>query len=239
MDVVTTIAALGMQADEARLKNISQNLANISTPGYRREIAVTPTFAQQVTNMAAQPVPAASANPVTIDTTAGVLRSTGSSTDVAIEGDAFFELDGPDGALYSRQGHMHVDVRGRLVGSQGLPVMGVGGEITLSNQPFTINAAGEVRQGDRVAGVIKLVKFDHPSTLQPSGNGTYAQGGARIDDQAGDSRLRSGFIEGSNVDSAQEMVRLTETVRHFEALSKVIQSYDDSLGTAIRKLGDF
>jgi flagellar basal body rod protein FlgG len=141
--------------------------------------------------------------------------------------------------VYTRQGNFRVDVRGRLVGTQGLPVLGTSGEITLGNAPFTVSALGEVSQGGRVVGTLKLVSFDHPSRLQSLGNGTYGQGAAQVDERASGARLRSGFSEASNVSSAQEMVRLSETVRHFEALHKVVQGYDESLEKAIRKLGEF
>src|SRR6202007_2610015 len=106
--------------------------------------------------------------------------------------------------------------------------MGTGGEV-LVNGPYTIDSKGEVRQGDQVVARLKLVRFANPEALLPQGEGMYAQGAARPAEQAaGAPTLRVGFQENSNVNSAQEMVRLTETVRHFEALQKIIQGYDDA-----------
>lgn len=233
------VALLGMQADEARLKAISQNIANVLTPGYKAQVPVIGSFVRQLDSLGRVQADAQSANSNVIDARAGNLRYTGNLDEVAVEGNAFLELAGTDGPVYTRQGSLRVDVRGRLVGSQGLPVQGISGDINLANAPFSVSASGEVSQGGRVVGTLKLVEFDHPSRLESLGNGTYAAGSARVDERAAGARLRPGFSEASNVSSAQEMVRLSETVRHYEALHKVVQGYDESLEKAIRKLGEF
>lgn len=228
---------MGMKDDEFRLAVISQNLANISTPGYKRQVAVASSFDMQL-DAAGASNPGA-ANRAALDTAAGAFRHTGLATDVAVEGDGFFELVGESGPVYTRQGNLRVDVQGRLVGNQDLPVSGRGGPISLSNAPFTIAANGDIHQGDRIVGQLRLVHFDKPELLAAQGQGTYTAGGARMSDGGESIRLRIGFQEQSNVNSAQEMVRLTETVRHFEAMQKAVQGYDDTLGNTIRKLGEF
>lgn len=238
MDIFS-IAALGMKADEGRLKVISQNLANVLTPGYKAQMATTPVlgpgFETVVNSISEMRIDTA----MSIDPRAGALRSTGNANDIAIEGDAFFELESSNGPVYTRQGALHIDLAGRLVGAQGMAVSGVGGAINMSNAPFTISPRGDVSQTGHVVGTLKLVSFDLASKLSPLGDGTYAQGTARIMQQTGRAEVRTGFAEASNVSSTQEMVRLSETVRHFEALSKVVQGYDETLEQTIRKLGEF
>ncbi|NRR31472.1 flagellar hook basal-body protein [Oxalobacteraceae bacterium] len=242
------IAANGMQQDLMKLETISQNMANVLTPGYKKQIllAQAQAFSQQMGNaqapIAATPQSASLVAPLVIDASAGTLRYTGNLQDVAIEGEGFFEVAGKDGPAYTRQGNLHPDARGRLVGSQGMPVMGASGEIVLNGSAFSIDANGDVRQGERLAGRLKLVRFANPEALQPAGGGLYIQGGARVAEAAGPAgpaTVRAGYQENSNVNSPQEMVRLTETVRHFEALQKIMQGYDDSLEKTIRKLGEF
>jgi flagellar basal body rod protein FlgG len=229
-----------MQSDLQRLETISQNMANVLTPGYKKQVVTSASFAGQVAAGLAQPPLAAgpALASLSIDPAAGTLRYTGNPQDVAIDGDAFFELAGPQGPAYTRQGGFHVDVRGRLVGAQGYPVMGTGGEIVLSG-PYSIDANGDVRQGDHVLARLKLVSFSNPAALQPQGGGSYRQGGALPAPPAAPVSVRTGYQENSNVNSSQEMVRLTETVRHFEAMQKIMQGYDDSLEKTIRKLGEF
>ncbi|WP_256082066.1 flagellar hook-basal body protein [Massilia sp. YIM B04103] len=233
------IAADGMQKDVLKLKAVSQNLANAITPGYKKQLLVTQAFALQME----QGLAAAPSSPVSssfvIDPAAGTLRPTGNPHDIAIEGDAYLELAAPEGLRYTRQGGLRVDARGRLVGSQGLPVLGMGGEIVLAGEDFRIESNGEVWQRGAVVGQLKLARFENPGALEPAGGGMYVQGAARALDVAGMARVRIAHQENSNVNSAQEMVALTETVRHFEALAKVIQGYDDNLEKTIRKLGEF
>lgn len=244
MDLMT-IAAVGMQNDLQRMGTISQNLANVTTPGYKKQVSLVRAFALEMAGLQATTLGVGNAQglgmsaPLSIDASAGPLRPSTNLQDIAIEGDSFFEVATAEGPAFTRQGALRVDLKGTLVGSQGLPIMGSGGEIGMTNAPFTIAANGNVEQGGRAVGRIRRVRFDKPASLSPMGNGMYAQGGARVlDVQSGDP-VRVGFQEGSNVSSPQEMVRLTETVRHFEALQKIVQGYDDSLEKAIRKLGDF
>lgn len=232
MDVMA-IAANGMQHDLQRMEIISQNMANVLTPGYKKQVLSGFSFAQQVELGLSQAAPTLS-----IDAAPGTLRYTGNPQDVAIDGPEFFELAGSDGPVYTRQGGLHTDVRGRLVGGQGMPVMGYGGEIVV-NGSYVIDPNGDVRQGERVFARLKTVRFANPDALVAFGAGTYKQGGARFAEATTPPLVRVGYQENSNVSSPQEMVRLTETVRHFEALQKIMQGYDDSLEKTIRKLGEF
>ncbi len=236
---VTKIAALAMQNDLMRLETISQNLANVLTPGYKKQVRVSGSFIDQMAAVmpagGQQSMPAS----LSIDPGAGPVRYTAQAGDLAIEGDGFFEMLTPAGPAYTRRGDFHADVNGRLVGVEGFPVMGEGGEIAVTNAPFTIEPNGTVHQGGRIAGHIKVVEFDQPRMLVPTGSGLYEKGGAQFVPGKTATRLRAGFTEGSNVNSAQEMVRLSETVRHFESLQKIMQGYDESLEKTIRKLGEF
>ena len=244
------IASIGMQGDLARMESISHNTANVLTPGFKRQIAVTPGFAAQVQQgvldgsrpdaaLALQPSVLAPVQTM-IDPSSGSLRHTGNNQDVAIEGPAFFEVSTPTGPAYTKAGSLRADVQGRLVNLQDFPVMGIGGEIRLTNTPFTIAANGDVTQDGRVVGRLKLVQFDHAEGMVPNGNGVYLAGSAQqVQDAKAPSSLRTGFLETSNVSSPQEMVRLTETVRHFESLQRLVQGYDETLEKTIRKLGEF
>lgn len=239
-----------MQADLARLDSISHNTANVLTQGFKRHIAMTSGFAAQVQQGVQQGgrktvnliMQASTTAPMQtmIDPSAGALRHTGNAQDVAIEGPAFFEVSTPTGPAYTKAGSLRIDVQGRLVNLQDLPVMGVGGEIRLNNAPFYIAASGDVTQEGRVSGRLKLVQFDHAENLTPRGNGIYLAGSAQeTHDAKTPATLRTGFLEESNVSTPQEMVRLSETVRHFESLQRLVQGYDETLEKTIRKLGEF
>ena len=99
MDVMA-IAAGGMQQDLLRAETISQNLANVLTPGYKRQVLVATGFAEQVSNALAS----SATSTQTIDPAAGTLRYTGNAQDLAIDGGSFFEIAGPTGLAYTRKG---------------------------------------------------------------------------------------------------------------------------------------
>lgn len=244
MDIVA-IARVALENDLRRAESISQNVANVSTPGYKRQVAVVNPFELQMASaLGRQGLTAgtggASTTRTVIDAAAGAARFSGNSQDVMIEGASFFEVATPDGLAYTRQGNLRTDAAGRLVTGADWPVMGEGGgEITLGPGAFTITANGEVRQQDRLVGKLKLVRFTDAAALEPNGGGTYRAGRAVVDNGRNADTLRIGFVEGSNVSTPQEMVRLTETVRHYEAMHKIVQGYDEAMEKAIRKLGEF
>lgn len=230
------IAALGMQTDMDRLNSVSQNLANVATPGYKRVVQVHTPFGQ-VLDGAQPPTSAEQA----VDIRAGALKPTGRALDIAVDDGAFVELRSDRGLLsYSRGGSFEMDAAGRVIGPDGSVLQLLDGDLKLHGSPadVRIDARGEVFVGEERIGQLRLVRFDAPQKMRALGGGRYDAGTARITDDPARSTVRSGTLEGSNVQSTQEMVRLLETSRHFEAMQKVVQGYDEVLEKAIRKLGE-
>ena len=230
MDALT-VTAVGMQEGLMRLNGISQNLANVTTAGYKRVVSFSEHMdGTSAMNRALQTV---------VDTSAAPLRHTGNAMDVAIEGDAYFEVMTEGGPAYTRHGALHVDARGRLVNIQGYRVAGTGGELSVSGNGVLIERNGDVKQGDRTVGQLRLVRFARPERMETLGNGLFGQGEAGTADANGGAMLRAGYLENSNVNAPREMVRLTEILRHFESMQKVFQGYDEMMDNALRKLGEF
>jgi flagellar basal-body rod protein FlgF len=233
-------AIASMTNDIGRMSIIGQNLANASTAGYRREIAVATPF-QDV--LSAGPGSTYAAGMAGLDHVQdfrpGMLTSTRNPLDFAIEGEGFFEIQTDAGARYTRQGNFRLDALGRLVTESGFAVMGDGGEIVLKSGQVSADGQGRLSEGDRPAGQLRIARFTDPGRLTHVGSGMFAasDGAARRTD--GYARIRQGFVESSNVNSTQEMVKMIETVRHFESGQKVIQAYDDMLSQALTKLGEF
>jgi len=235
-----TIAATSMGYDMVKLTSLSNNLANATTTAYRREIVYGRPFAQWLGGSAAgftlnvtQPQAR-----LTVDPLQGTLRNTGAPLDVALQSDGWFELLAPEGPVYTRQGDFQIDARGRLVSHQGLPVMGTSGEITLGGGALRIDDQGRLFEDNKPVGQLRVLSFAQPQALEVIGGGLVrapAQAGTPV----ADPKLRQGYLENSNVSNVNEMVRMIETMRHFEANQKLIQSYDDSIGRAIRTLGEF
>lgn len=235
------IAAAGMSRDIQRINIISQNLANALTPAYKRMWAVSTRFDAL---MAPDGKSGQAGNPAGVevgtDLRPAPLRHTGNPLDLAIEGDAFFELrDASGSTTFTRQGSLALDAGGRLVAPGGAAVAGMGGDIQLESGQVTIDRAGRILDKDTVVGQIKLVRFDDARKLEPTGMGRYAQGSALPEPASDSAVLRQGKVEASNVVPADEMVRMIETMRHFEGGQKVIQWYDDMLEQALSRLGQY
>jgi len=176
---------------------------------------------------------------VVIDPAIGVARATSNLLDVALESKGYLEVMTEHGVAYTRQGNLRLDTQGRLTNGQGFPVSGTGGELHVSGTGLTIDSSGKLQQAGKSVGQLKVVQFTNPQLLEPLGDGLYGQGGAQLSDTAVIAKVKAGFLEASNVSSPQEMIKLTETVRHFESMQKVFQGYDDVFQKAITKLGDF
>lgn len=235
------VAAIhSMQNDMRTMETVSQNMVNIATPGYKRAIAVAPAFGQALAQAQAPAwqaqLPAAVSS--VLDLSSGTVKQTGQALDLAISGDGFFELETPEGLAYTRAGDFRRDAQGRLVSQQGFAVQGLGGALQMG-PGATIDAQGRVMHDGREVGQLKLVRFADTRLLHKTGAGLLqpAAGAAGTTDPRPE--LQVGFLEGSNVTPMREMMALMQTTRHFEAAQKLYQGYDEALGSAIQKLGQF
>jgi len=257
MDEVFAITLNSMHQDMNRLDRIAMNLANATTPGYKREVVAMRPFLEVMSQAAVQrgeggnstPPLASTGIQVMLDSHPGSLRMTGEPFDMALTGDAFFEINTADGPAYTRQGNFRLDARGRLVTAQGLPVMGKNGEIFLTTQTPRIDASGAITEPNATTGPsagspnspiahLKLVRFEDTKSLSRLGDGLMTGGLGPSLVPEGNAQVRQGALENANVSSLQEMAQLIQTMRHFESIQRITQGYDEMLGTAIRKLGD-
>jgi len=254
MDHILAVSLATMQHDMRRLDRIALNLANVTTPGYKREVIASRPFVDVLDQTAlSSQVPltgATSADAAAghvrglLDVRPGTLRMTGEPLDLALAGDGFFEVATAEGMAYTRQGNFSVDARGRLVTAQGHAVMGKNGEVFLATLRPVIDATGNVTEplspsiaGGAPGAQLKVVRFENPASMQRLGDGLLAPGAGMVV-ASDDVQIRQGALENANVSTVQEMVQLMQTMRHFESMQKVATGYDEMLGSAIRKLGE-
>lgn len=239
-----TVMQGAMANDVQRMHAISQNLANVSTPGFKRERVVAHGFVDYLR------LPAESGLKSTVavqspllqtytDFSSGTLHRTGAPLDVAVEGNGFLVVQTPRGEAYTRQGNLHLDSSGQLVTGAGLPLVGDGGAIRLTDPNPRIDQQGRVHDGGRLVGQIRVVNVSNPGTLADLGAGLFAPTPSTALDTNAQPRVRQGFNETSNVVSMNQMVKLIDTVRHFESSQRVIKSYSNMLDRAINVLGTF
>ena len=231
-------AATALDAAEARHRIASENLAHVHQPGHRRRIIEQTTFEHalaqlQDTNGYARTLGAnVSDTTIHVDHTSGILEQSGRSLDLAIQGDGFFAVEGPDGPLYTRNGHFHVNSDGTLVTIDGLEVRGEGGPLVL---PVGATAANIQVSGDgRLAvegtelGQLELTRFERPQQLRTAGASLFADPGD-ADGVPAEVQVMQGFVEGSNVTPIDELVNIMVSSRQYEAATKVLTAIDRSI----------
>jgi flagellar basal-body rod protein FlgG len=226
-----------------KLEVISNNLANINTPGYKRDKmsfegllagAVNPPAVPQ--GMTADPI--LQKENMYIDFAVGPTTQSGNSLDLALSGDGFFAVTTPDGTAYTRQGNFRTSADGTLVTADGYPVQGSGGSpIRIGGSRVEIDTKGVVSVDGTQAGTISIMDFDKPYSLTKRGSSLFVPSDPQASPITGNARIQQGYIEGSNVETISEMVQMIETNRYFETCSKIIKGFDDMATKAANELG--
>lgn len=248
------ISKTGLDAEQTQLDVISNNLANVSTDGFKRSRAV---FQDLVYQTLRQPGAQSSqqtllpsglqlgtgVRPVATEKifTQGNLEQTGNPLDVAIEGNGFFQVLLPDGSTaYTRDGSFQVDNQGQLVTASGYPVQPA---VTIPPNTLSITIARDgtvsvVQPGSTnptQVGSLQLAGFINPAGLQSMGQNLYletAASGTPSSNAPGSNglgELNAGYVETSNVNVVEELVNMIQTQRAYEINSKAIQTSDQML----------
>jgi flagellar basal-body rod protein FlgG len=247
-------AATGMGAQQTRIDNVANNLANINTTGFKKSRAVFQDLFYQELVGASVDSEQLSSGPAQVGAgvrTAGVLKDhsaghvteTGNALHLAIDGNGYFGVEAPSGELlYTRDGSFTVDPDGYMITTTGLRVSG---DIQISNDITSINISEDGTVvgtiGDdvdpTVLGQVEIYDFNNRSGLRAEGGNMYSQteySGEPISLEIGyDVSVVQGFLEGSNVDVAEELINMIMAQRAFEMNSKVIQAADETLQQAV------
>ncbi|MEW6156421.1 MAG: flagellar hook-basal body protein [Verrucomicrobiota bacterium] len=246
MNVSLYQAASALNATTRWQELIAENLASSSIPGFKKQELSFAAVESGLMSKANDPAQAAKftmprVRAVTNFQT-GDMKYTGTKTDVALEGRGFFEVQLPNGALaYTRDGEFRLNAQGVLVTKGGFPVLGTNGTIQFdprNPQPFSISATGEVSQGAENRGQIKVVDFNNPQLLTPTGAGYFLANDPGLQvTEVETPNLRQGYLESANTSPVQEMSNLISAMRHFEANQRIIQMQDERMSKAIHELG--
>jgi flagellar basal-body rod protein FlgG len=262
MNKALWIAKTGLDAQQTRMSVVSNNLANVNTTGFKKSRAVFEDLIYQTVRQAGAQSAQNTELPSglmlgtgvrTVATekmfTQGNLTQTDNSLDVAIQGRGFFEILLPDGTLgYTRDGSFQLNSEGQMVTSSGYEVQ-PGIVIPEGTQSITVAEDGTVSAqvagnvGPVEVGALQLADFINPAGLQPIGQNLFTETAASGAPQTGtpglDGRgsLIQGFLEGSNVNTVEELVNMIETQRAYEMNSKAISSADQMLQYVNNNLG--
>jgi len=242
-------AATGMIAIEQRQDIIANNLANISTPGYKRLQPVQLGFYEVFSDKALHPfyfnreaAPAGGVKGVESFTNlaAGSLRITEDPLSLAVTGPGYVVVNTPNGERYTRNGQFTIDPQGHLATTEGHKVTNALGEpIEIAGESVTISREGTVRVDGIDAGQIQLVEFENPTRLERDGNNLYRASDEVLAQQAeaGETTLEQGALELSNVQAPVEMTNMMLGLRAYEANQRVIQAIDATTSRLIDQLG--
>ncbi|KJS15896.1 MAG: hypothetical protein VR69_11565 [Peptococcaceae bacterium BRH_c4b] len=247
-------AASGLGAQQARMDAVSNNLANVSTSGYKQDTVLTKQFQEMLLQEKAvdnigrritrwSPVgytnQGVAVSGFTTDYSAGVLKETGRKTDLALAGEGFFTVQtkGQNArVLYTRDGQFHTDSEGYLVDSRNNSVLSDGGPVLVGEDDFTVDSGGVISLSDGSTYKLKIVEFDEPQKLTKTGDNYFDAAGV-ADKTAATPGVTQGYLEQSNVNLATQMVNMVELLRSYEAGQKSIQSQDELLAKAINEVG--
>ena len=255
------VARTGLEAQDARMRVIANNLANIGTTGFKRDRANFATLAYQDDRVAGQQSSSETAyatglnlgtgvsvQSTTAITQQGTLNTTGNALDLALDGDGYFQVQLPGGKLaYTRAGNFSRSAEGQLVTAQGFAVQPA---IAIPDDAASITVAADgtvsvTTSGSSAPteiGQLTVASFANPSGLQALGDNFLAETGASGAPQigaAGDGprgSIRQGMLESSNVNVVEELVDMIECQRAYEINSKMISAVDEMLKNANQTL---
>jgi flagellar basal-body rod protein FlgF len=228
----------GARAQELRLEVLSNNMANISTVGFKEDRvfripSATLPEGESIPGDANADMPLNNLPVLPVGTFTnfdqGLLKETGNALDVGLEGEGFFSVQTPHGIQYTRKGNFALNADGTLVTQEGYPVQGRGGgEIRISGQEVVVDTSGAIIVDGAEVDTLNIVDFTDKKGLLKNGDSLYSP----IDpnDQgvpAEKTLVHQGSIEGSNVDAIKIMTEMIDTMRGYESYQKLIQSMNE------------
>ncbi len=246
------IAASGMETQSKRMDVISNNLANSSTTGFKKDLLIS-TTSPEVTIISrggkgykgsARINAIGPLNYIThVDNihtafTQGQLNATEKTTDLAIRGQGFFVVDTPEGLRYTRDGTFVINGNGFLVDTKGNYLMGENGPIQLTSESFTVTSGGFIYENGELIDRLNLVNFQNPESLRKIGDNLY-----ETTDQTTaigfQGEVMQGYLEGSNVSALGEMVDMITATRIYESNQRVVNMLDSTLDKAVNEIARF
>ena len=239
MDNSFMVGLSAQQVLQKRMDTTANNLANMTTAGFKvehvvsRDLVEKPAAAKDIPN----DIAFSDAWMLQRDFSNGPLERTGNALDFAIEGSGFFAVRTAAGEAYTRDGRFSLNSNGELITRNGDIVLGEGGPITLNTEggPISVSREGSISQDGVVMGAMRVVDFPTPGALERMGSNLWKA----TDEQpqaAENARVMNGFVEGSNVNAVLELTEMIEISRAYTSIAKMIVQSDELRGTSIEKL---
>lgn len=214
-----------MLAQERRMDQIANNMANVDTTGYKKEDI---TFWEMMFKTADSRPRVGKALKVITDQQQGGAKDTGNPLDFSINGEGFFKIQTPDGIRYTRNGNFTLNGQGQLSTADGNLVLGAGGPIVLDNEHVQVSENGQISANGAPIDQLGIVSFADLSGLEKEGANMFrAKGAAAQEQEVLAPKIQQGFLEGSNVNIVSEMTEMIDLQRAYQSQQKAIQTSDD------------
>lgn len=228
-------ALSGAIAQAQALDTVANNLANVSTDGFKAQRL---SFEEALlAQPGAAPQSQTAVRTATTDFTQGGLLETGNPLDVALSGEGFLAVETSAGVRYTRAGALALSPEGTLVTSAGDPVRGTTGIIEVGRaRRVTIDEHGQVLRDGVVAGQLERVRFAEPQRLVREGERLWSAPPG-LEPEPVDVRIQSGALERSNVNALTEMSELIWISRAYEIFHRAIETFDNADQKAASELG--
>ena len=260
-NVMETLTS-GMISNQERQDIISNNLANVNTRGYKKDITVQRSFNKIFENtqrsMKARNlhdsiyytssefyIPSFT-HEVKTNFEQGGLEETNNSLDCAISGNGFFTIQTEDGPKYTRNGSFMLNENNELITSHGYRVLSENTEsgedvpIVINGKNITLLSDGTIQADGINVGKMQIVEFDNYDLLKKSEKSLYEYQGNKSDiHNAGDPKIEQGYVERSNVNAINEMTDILQNSKQYELAGKSFKAVEQTLSRAITELGKF
>jgi len=225
-----------MLAQERRLNQIANNLANVDTAGYKKEDI---TFWEMMFTTAERRPRVGKALKVVTDHRQGPAEQTGNPLDLAIMGKGYFKIQTPNGVRYTRNGNFTLNGEGQLSTMDGHMVLGQGGPIILDSDDVQVGRDGTITVRGRAVNQLAIVTFTDESGLVKEGASLFRPKGPEVREVPAErASVQQGFLEGANINMVTEMIEMIDLQRNYQSQQKVIQTIDDINGQSISKVGN-
>ncbi|HTS57142.1 MAG TPA: flagellar basal-body rod protein FlgF [Terriglobales bacterium] len=233
MDSGFYAACTALMARSQALDLVANNLANVSTPGFRAQhevfrslLAGSSLFPMSDLNQSVNNYSVLGDSH--LDYSQGNLEKTGNDFDLAIEGSGFFVVRTAAGQVFTRNGNFHVSPKNRLVTSDGDPVLGVNGAIDIVGGPVSISQDGTISVNGALAGQLKIVDFPAGTPLESVGK-TYYSAPPKSEVAATGATIQQGSLEISNVNPVAGAVELITLQRYAELMQRALSMFHSDM----------
>lgn len=248
-------SASGMLSESIRTDVISNNIANVNTTGFKKELTILKAAPEMRIHrlndtkdlpplrIDLKPFIGNLGTGVRVDETftsfeQGQIVHTGNKHHMALSGDGFFAvMDGAGNIGYTRDGSFTVNRDGFLVTKEGRYVLGQQGPVQIPEGDLVITERGEIRVNGQLIDTVAVVDFPEKTALEKIGDNLFRQNEASGEPFLVQSQVIQESLERSNVNSVTEMVNLITAMRAYEANQRSIHAHDETLGKAVNDVG--